>query len=110
AEALGPATFASLVSRFAAGVILYAMIALSYQALLYHRAMRERDALAAQLRADLAEAKLANLEGRLHPHFLFNTLNTIAALVREDPTAAETMVEQLGELLRASLQANPLRE
>jgi two-component system sensor histidine kinase AlgZ len=53
----------------------------------------------------LAEAKLASLESRLHPHFLFNTLNAISALIPEDPERAEKLVEQLAALLRFSLDA-----
>ncbi|MBV9926606.1 MAG: histidine kinase [Acidobacteria bacterium] len=51
------------------------------------------------------EASLASLESRLHPHFLFNTLNTISALIAEDPPLAETTVQRLAALLRASLDA-----
>jgi hypothetical protein len=51
------------------------------------------------------EARLAALEARLHPHFLFNTLNAIAELVHEDPVRAERTVERLATLLRASLDA-----
>jgi two-component system, LytTR family, sensor kinase len=83
---------------------------MSYQAVAYHRAAREREAAAARLRADLAEAKLTAIEGQLHPHFLFNALNSIAALVRFDPPQAEVMLEQLSELLRAMLRTNPMRE
>ena len=50
-----------------------------------------------------AEAQLASLEARVDPHFLFNTLNSIAALVRDDPKAAERVIEQLAVLLRSSL-------
>jgi hypothetical protein len=50
-----------------------------------------------------AEAQLASLASRVQPHFLFNTLNSIAALIREDPARAEQMVERLGALLRSSL-------
>ena len=53
----------------------------------------------------LAEARLASLESRLHPHFLFNTLNAISALIPEDPEGAEKLVEQLAALLRFSLDA-----
>lgn len=53
----------------------------------------------------LAEARLASLESRLHPHFLFNTLNAISALIPEDPERAEQLVEQLAALLRFSLDA-----
>lgn len=51
-------------------------------------------------------AQLASLESRLHPHFLFNTLNSIAALIREDADLAEKTVERLADLLRYSLDAN----
>jgi signal transduction histidine kinase len=51
------------------------------------------------------EARLASLEARLQPHFLFNTLNAISALVQEDPDRAERTVEQLAALLRFSLDA-----
>jgi sensor histidine kinase YesM len=53
----------------------------------------------------LAEARLASLESRVHPHFLFNTLNAISALIPEDPNRAEKLVEQLAALLRFSLDA-----
>jgi LytS/YehU family sensor histidine kinase len=51
------------------------------------------------------EARLSSLESRLHPHFLFNTLNTISALIHDDPERAERMVERLAALLRFSLDA-----
>ena len=51
------------------------------------------------------EARLASLESRLQPHFLFNTLNAISALIQEDPDHAERMVERLAALLRFSLDA-----
>ncbi|MBV8843016.1 MAG: histidine kinase [Bryobacterales bacterium] len=50
-----------------------------------------------------AEAKLASLSSRVQPHFLFNTLNSISALVRDDPALAERTIERLSSLLRASL-------
>ncbi|NDJ10485.1 MAG: hypothetical protein EBY17_04755 [Acidobacteriia bacterium] len=52
-----------------------------------------------------AEARYASLESRVRPHFLFNTLNSISALVREDPAEAERMIERLAELLRFSLDS-----
>ncbi len=54
----------------------------------------------------LAEAQLSSLESRLHPHFLFNTLNSIAALIPSDPQRAEDTVGKLSSLLRFSLNAN----
>jgi two-component system, LytTR family, sensor histidine kinase AlgZ len=54
----------------------------------------------------LVEARLSSLESRIHPHFLFNTLNSIAALIPSDPGRAEDMVSKLASLLRFSLHAN----
>jgi two-component system LytT family sensor kinase len=69
-----------------------------------HRARRER-VLAVQLERSLADARLHALSLQLQPHFLFNTLNAIAALVPEDPIIAEAMLVRLGDLLRTSLDA-----
>lgn len=54
----------------------------------------------------LAEAQLSSLESRMHPHFLFNTLNSIAALIHSDPLCAERTLEKLASLLRFSLTSN----
>ncbi|MGA2048230.1 MAG: histidine kinase [Terracidiphilus sp.] len=54
----------------------------------------------------LAESRLSSLESRIHPHFLFNTLNSIAALIPSDPQRAEDTVGKLASLLRFSLNAN----
>src|SRR5204863_1583778 len=51
------------------------------------------------------EAKLASLESRIRPHFLFNTLNSISALIPVDPQRAEDMVGRLAALLRGSLDS-----
>jgi len=60
---------------------------------------RERD------RKMALQAQLASLESRLQPHFLFNTLNAISALIQDDPDQAERTVERLAALLRFSLDA-----
>ena len=52
------------------------------------------------------EAQLASLESRIHPHFLFNTLNSISSLIPEDPARAERLLEQMAALLRFSLDAS----
>jgi len=68
---------------------------------------KERDE--ADARRVAAEAHLASLESRVQPHFLFNTLNSIAALIHDDPGGAEKMTGQLASLLRSSLdQQTPL--
>ncbi len=59
----------------------------------------------ARLAQTAAEAQLASLEARVQPHFLFNTLNSIAALIHDDPAGAERMTTQLASLMRASLAA-----
>lgn len=51
------------------------------------------------------EARLASLESRIHPHFLFNTINSVLALIREDPVKAERMLERLAAVLRFSLDS-----
>lgn len=68
------------------------------------KAAREREIRAAQLEGSLARAQLRNLRLQLQPHFLFNALNTISATMYDDPAAADEMLEQLSELLRASLR------
>src|SRR5260221_659873 len=67
------------------------------------------ESMRAQLeRAMLEEerARFSSLESRIHPHFLFNTLNSISALIREDPGKAEQTVQQLSALLRYSLDTH----
>jgi LytS/YehU family sensor histidine kinase len=54
----------------------------------------------------LAEARLSSLASRIHPHFLFNTLNSIASLIPSDPKRAEDTVGKLASLLRFSLNGN----
>lgn len=66
-------------------------------------ASRARELRAAQLEGSLARAQLRNLRLQLQPHFLFNALNTISATMYDDPAAADEMLDQLAELLRASL-------
>lgn len=74
---------------------------------LRYRARREEaialQAQAAQLRAQLAGARLAALRTQLNPHFLFNTLHAISALVERDPRGVRRMIARLSELLRLSL-------
>ena len=53
------------------------------------------------------EARLQGLRAQLHPHFLFNALNTISAFTETDPPTARRLMGQLGSLLRASLGPEP---
>jgi len=69
------------------------------------RRFRETELNAAQLSARLAEAELNTLKSQLHPHFLFNTMNTIAVLVREGRSAdAVVLLSKLSTLLRQALE------
>lgn len=65
---------------------------------------RMRALRAAQLEANLAQARLDTLRSQLQPHFLFNTLQAAATLVHEDPEGAEEVLLSLSELLRFSLE------
>ena len=80
----------------------WAVVGLSH-ALDFHRESQERELTAAQLSTRLAEGNLQALQRQLHPHFLFNTLNTISALMHRDTEAADAMLERLGDLLRLTL-------
>lgn len=97
------------------GMMTYWTIVGASHALDFHRESQERSVATAQLETRLAEAKLQALQRQLHPHFLFNTLNTISALMHRDTEAADRMLEKLGDLLRMTLdriavQVVPLRD
>lgn len=84
-------------------------------ALQNYRRYREREIRTSRLEAQLAQAQLQALKMQLHPHFLFNTLQAISVLIRENPAAATRTVTLLGDLLRLTLenagtQEVPLRE
>jgi sensor histidine kinase YesM len=68
-------------------------------------ALRTKQRDEAEARRLAAEAQLASIESRVQPHFLFNTLNSIAALVHDDPAGAERMTGQLAALLRSALDS-----
>ncbi|MQA31096.1 MAG: histidine kinase [Luteitalea sp.] len=84
-------------------------------ALAYRHESEARALDSAHLETRLLEAQLQSLQRQLHPHFLFNTLNTISGLMRSDVNAADRMMDRLGDLLRmtlstSSIQEVPLRE
>jgi hypothetical protein len=67
------------------------------------RRLRERQQTALLLQSRLAQAQLQALEMHLSPHFLFNTLNAVAALIHSDPESADLILIKLSQLLRTSL-------
>lgn len=76
----------------------------------FYEGLRAREVEAARLAQSLAEARLATLRTQLQPHFLFNTLNAITALVHQDPYVADRMLTRLAALLRTALHAPPGEE
>jgi two-component sensor histidine kinase len=91
--------------RAALDVLVYWSLVGACQAITNFRSSQERERRAAELEARLTSAKLEALRMQINPHFLFNTLNSIAALVYVDPRAADEMLGDLSELLRRSLDS-----
>ena len=84
-------------------IFAYFLTAAVLHALDYNRISKNRAIHAAALQGQLSEARLEVLKMQLQPHFLFNTLHAMAALVHDDPHAAERMILRLGDLLRAAV-------
>lgn len=82
----------------------WAIVGLAH-AMAFRHEGRERALQAARLNAELSQARLQALQQQMHPHFLFNTLQSISVLMHHNVDAAEEMIERLGELLRGSLPA-----
>lgn len=96
-------------------LMIYAIIVGIVMGLRAYRTLRDREVAAARLETRLAEAETAALRAQLQPHFLFNTLNAISALVPEDPVTARRLIARLGDLLRLSIdqhrgQISPLAD
>ena len=82
----------------------WTIVGLSH-AILYYRESRHRGLRAAQLETRLVEAQLKALQQQLHPHFLFNTLHAISALMHRDVEAADRTLMRLSDLLRLTLES-----
>ncbi|MBL9137310.1 MAG: histidine kinase [Verrucomicrobiales bacterium] len=91
--------------RSALDVLVYWSLVGVCQAITNFRSSQERGRRAAELEARLNRAKLQALRVQINPHFLFNTLNSIAALVYVNPRAADEMLGDLSALLRRSLDS-----
>lgn len=86
------------------GAAVYLCVVGIEHAIRYFIEVREREVQLARLSEQLAGARFAALQAQVNPHFLFNTLNTIAVLVRDDDRAgAVRIVEHLSEMLRRTL-------
>jgi len=69
----------------------------------YYRQLQEKERVEQELRTLATQAELKALKAQINPHFFFNALNTIAALIPADPAQAETMVERLAQMFRYAL-------
>ena len=99
-----PARFAAQVPiLFWTGILLYLLSLALHSVLLAVEATREAERRALELQVLAREAELKALRAQIHPHFLFNSLNSISALVGTDPPRAREMCLYLSEFLRKSL-------
>lgn len=93
------------------GVAVYLCMVGIENAIRYFVEARDREVQLAQLSEQLASARFAALQAQVNPHFLFNTLNTIAVLVRDNKSqAAVRIIEQLSEVLRSTLSSRHANE
>lgn len=89
--------------------IYWAIMGVAHAFVYYERA-RERERHAVMLEAGLTKARLQALQMQLNPHFLFNTLNSIASLIHENPRAADEMIGSLSDFLRLTLKTSDRSE
>jgi len=83
--------------------IYWLMVLLSH-ALNYYQSYRKGELRASRLETQLAQSQLEALKMQVHPHFLFNTLHSISALLNRDTEAARRMITRLGDFLRLTLE------
>lgn len=93
-----------LRAEFADGLVIFWCAFFLFRGVGYYQQFREKEAAAAKLEVQLAQARLDAMRANLNPHFLFNTLNSISSLMRSDVAAADLMLEQFSSLLRISLE------
>ena len=89
---------------FHQGLTIYWTTLVVAYAIYYYRGLRAGEAKTAKLSAQLAQAQLQALKMQIHPHFLFNTLNSISALLHKDVESADRMIARLGDFLRLTLK------
>jgi len=85
-------------------VIIYWLVVSVLTGIRYYQQFRERELRAAQLESQLSQAQLQALRMQLNPHYLFNSLNAVSALVEDEPKKARELLANLGDLLRTSLE------
>lgn len=103
--------FGQLSVHYAASnFVEYWIVVFAHLGWQYYQGYRERERQAAALATELVQARLQALRMQINPHFLFNTLNTISALIHENPDAADRMIVRLSELLRRTLDCGDVQE
>lgn len=93
-----------LAHTFHINVLIYFLVAGFAYYILSSERLQHQDRLAAELRAQLTEARLSRLQMQLRPHFLFNALHAISSLMVTDPKLGQRVIRRLGDLLRMSLR------
>jgi two-component system, LytTR family, sensor kinase len=106
----GPTFWIRFLDSFYYSLWMYWPIVVIWNAYEYYQRYLERDSRAVQLEAQLTRAELEALRNQLHPHFLFNTLNSIASLMHEDVQGADDMIADLSYMLRAYLKDTSMQE
>ena len=86
------------------GLVIFWCAFFLFRGVGYYQRFREKEAAAAKLEVQLAQARLHAMRTNLNPHFLFNTLNSISSLMHSDVAAADLMLEQFSSLLRICLE------
>jgi len=99
-----------VVANFSEGIGIYLLIALTSYAFSYYQKFRESQVQTLKLEAQLSQAQLHALKMQLHPHFLFNTLHSISALLNKDTESARRMITRLGDFLRLTLDNSGSQE
>ncbi len=101
----------NLASNIPGDLVTYTLIAGGCYAFLYYRRFRDREARAAELEAGLQAARFEALTAQLHPHFVYNALNSVSTLVlKGDRDTATAALSRLGDLLRLTLHAAKRQE
>lgn len=98
--------YTSLFYNIDTMLIVFCVLVAMQHAADYYERFREKEFAASTLEAQLTQAQMLALKMQLSPHFLFNTLNAIVALIHKDPNLAEEMTVRLSDFLRLTLDAS----
>ncbi|MCI0515339.1 histidine kinase [candidate division KSB1 bacterium] len=92
--------------QFLYGMMQYFLVAGIFYTIIYYRNLKQKELEEAELKILTRDAELKALKSQMNPHFLFNTLNSINALIPTDPGLARKMIVSLADLLRASVESH----